>query len=62
VLAVLRIIGLAAAVAIAASVAAWLLTGDRRWLRLAGQIFKYAVFVLVFVLLLFAGEALLHGP
>jgi cell division protein FtsW (lipid II flippase) len=61
VLVVLRIIGVAAAIAIAAAVAAWLFTGDRRWLRLAWQIFKYAVFVLVLVLLLFAGEALLHG-
>jgi hypothetical protein len=61
VLVVLRIIGLAAALAIAVTVAAWLVTGDRRWLRLAWQIFKYAVFVLVFVLLLFAGEALLHS-
>jgi hypothetical protein len=59
-LVVLRIIGVAASIAIAAAVAAWLFTGDRRWLRLAGQLFKYAVFVLVFVLLLFAGEALFH--
>lgn len=60
-LVVLRIIGVAAAIAIAVTVAAWIITGDRRWLRLAGQIFKYAVFVLVFVLILFAGEALFHS-
>jgi hypothetical protein len=60
-LVVLRIIGVAAAIAIAVTVAAWIITGDRRWLRLAAQIFKYAVFVLVFVLILFAGEALLHS-
>jgi len=61
VLAVLRIVGLAVAVALAVTVLAWVFTGDRRWLRLAWQIFKYAVFVLLFVLLLFAGEALFHA-
>ena len=60
-LVVLRIVGLAAALAIAVTVAAWLVTGERRWLRLAWRIFKYAVFVLVFVLILFAAEALFHA-
>jgi hypothetical protein len=61
VLVVLRVIGLAAAIALALTIAAWLFTGDRRWLRLAWQVFKYSVFALVFVLILFAGEALLHS-
>jgi hypothetical protein len=61
VLVVLRIVGLAVVVALAATMLAWLFTGDRKWLRLAWRIFKYAVFGLVFVLLLFAGEALLMG-
>jgi hypothetical protein len=39
----------------------WLLTGERKWLRLAWLIFKYAAFGLLVVLLLFAGEALLHA-
>jgi cell division protein FtsW (lipid II flippase) len=59
VLAVLRIIGLAVVIALAATMLAWLLTGDARWRRLAWLIFKYAVFALAAVLLLFAGEALL---
>jgi cell division protein FtsW (lipid II flippase) len=58
---VLRILALAAVLALGASVLAWLLTGDRRWLRIAWQVFKYAVFGLALVLLLFAGEALLHA-
>ena len=37
---------------------AWLVTRERRWLRIAWLIFKYAVFGMAFVLLLFAGEAL----
>ena len=60
-LVVLRILGLAAVVALAVTVLAWALTGERKWLRLAWRIFKYAVFVLAFVLVLFAGEALFHA-
>ena len=60
-LAVLRLVGLAVAIALGATVLAWLLTGDRRWLGIAWTLFRYAVFGLLFVLLLFAGEALLHG-
>ena len=58
-LAVLRIIGLAVVIALAATMLAWLLTGDARWRRLAWLIFKYAVFASAGILLLFAGEALL---
>jgi hypothetical protein len=58
---VVRILALAAVLALGASVLAWLLTGDRRWLRIAWQVFKYAVFGLALLLLLFAGEALLHA-
>jgi cell division protein FtsW (lipid II flippase) len=60
-IAVVRILGLAVAIALGAAVLAWLLTADRRWLRIAWLIFKYAVFGLLVVLLLFAGEALLHA-
>ena len=59
-LAVLRLVGLAPAVALAGSVLAWTFTGERKWLRLAWRIFKYGVYVLAVVLLLFAGEALFH--
>lgn len=55
----LRIIGLAVVIALAFTVIAWLITRERRWLRYAWMIFKYSVFGAVFVLLLFAGEALL---
>jgi cell division protein FtsW (lipid II flippase) len=61
VLAALRAIGLAVAIALAVTVLAWVFTGDRKWLRLAWRIFKYAVFALAFVLILFAGEALFHA-
>jgi len=61
VLAVLRLGGLALAVALGATVLAWTITGDRKWLRLAWQIFKYGVYALALVLALFVGEALFHA-
>jgi len=60
VFAVLRVAVLAAAIAIAVTVLAWLLTGEPRWKRIAWQVFKFSVFGLLAVLLLFAGEALLN--
>ena len=60
-LVVLRILGLAAAVALGVTLLAWIVTGERAWLRRAWLIFKYAVFVLAFVLVLFAGEAFFHA-
>jgi heme O synthase-like polyprenyltransferase len=54
-----RILGLAPAVALGVSVLAWAFTGERRWLRLAWRIFRYAVFVILLILLLFAAEHLL---
>jgi hypothetical protein len=59
VFAVLRIAVLVVAVVLAVSLLAWLLTGDPRWRRTAWQVFKYGVFALAGILLLFAGEALL---
>ena len=58
--AVLRVAVLAAAIAIAVSVLAWLLTGEPRWKRLAWQVFKVSVFGLLAILLLFAAESLLN--
>lgn len=55
----LRIIGLVVTTALGILVFAWLFTGDRKWLHIAWRVFKYALFGVVFVLLLFAGEALL---
>lgn len=47
----LRIVGILTALAIGAGILAYLLTGSRRYLALAGRIAKYA---LIFVLILFA--------
>jgi len=59
VFAVLRVTVVVVAIVIGVSVLAWLLTGDPRWRRISWRVFKYAVFVLLAILLLFAGEALL---
>jgi len=56
-----RLIGLATALALAAMVALWLLTGERKWLRRAWLLFRIALFALVLLLLLFFGEAALRG-
>lgn len=58
---VLRIVGLAVVIALGLTITAWVVTGDRKWLRLAWQIFKYAVFGLTVVMALFAAEALFHA-
>jgi hypothetical protein len=60
VLAVVRVVGLLVVIALVVTLAAWLLTGERRWLRLAWNIFRVALFASVAILLLFAGEALLQ--
>jgi cell division protein FtsW (lipid II flippase) len=54
-----RIVGIAVAIALGVAALLWLFTGDRKWLRLAWQIFRYAVFLLALVLLLLLGERLL---
>ena len=58
--AVLRIAVVVVAVVLGVAVLAWLFTGDPRWRRFAWLLFKYAVFALMAILLLFAGEALLQ--
>lgn len=60
-LVVLRIVGLAVAAVLGVTVLAWVLTGDRKWLRIAWRVFKYAAYALAVLLALFAGEALLTG-
>ena len=61
--AVLRVAVVVVAIVLGISVVAWLFTGDRRWRRLSWRVFKYSVFALAGILLLFAGEALLQqGP
>jgi heme O synthase-like polyprenyltransferase len=61
VFAVLRIAVVVVAVVLGFAVLAWLVTGDPRWRRFAWLVFKYAVFALTVILLLFAGEALLQS-
>jgi hypothetical protein len=60
VFAVLRIVGLAVVIALGATTLAWLITGEPKWLRFSWLIFKYAVFALAAILLLFAAQALLE--
>jgi heme O synthase-like polyprenyltransferase len=60
VFAVLRVAVIVVAVMLGFAVLAWLITGDPGWRRFAWQVFKYAVFALTVILLLFAGEALLQ--
>ena len=57
--AVLRVAVLAAAIALAITVLAWLITREPRWKRLSWQVFKVSVYGLLLLLVLFAGEALL---
>ena len=58
--AILRVAVLVVAVLLAFTVLAWLITGQPRWRRRSWAIFKYSVFGLTAILLLFAGEALLQ--
>jgi hypothetical protein len=60
VFAVLRVAVILVALTLAFTTLAWLLTGDARWRRISWQVFKYSVFGLTGILLLFAGEALLQ--
>lgn len=55
----LRIIGLLAAIALAVSVLLYMLSGERKYLGFAWRVFKYSLFVVVLILLLFASERLL---
>jgi hypothetical protein len=55
----LRIVGLAAAAALSVLVLLYFVSGNRRYLQLAWRLFKYAVFLLAFVLLLFFLERLI---
>ena len=54
-----RIIGLASAIALGVAVLLWAVTGERKWLHLAWRIFRYALFVILLVLMLFLAERLL---
>jgi hypothetical protein len=53
-----RVIGLLVAVALAGCVLMYLASGERKYLRYAWLVFKYALFLSVFVLLLVFAERL----
>jgi len=55
----LRVIGFLVLIAIGASVVAFLVTKDRRWLRLGWQVLKYSVIVALIVLAFLALERLI---
>jgi heme O synthase-like polyprenyltransferase len=54
-----RILGLLVAVALGVCVLAYVATGQRKYLRYAWQVFKYALFLLGLILLLLFAERLL---
>lgn len=56
-----RLIGLATAVALGILVLTWLITGQRVWLRRAWLLFRVALVIIVLVMLLFFAEALYQG-
>jgi energy-coupling factor transporter transmembrane protein EcfT len=55
---VFRFAGFLALIAIGASLLAYLVTQDRRWLRFSWQILKYTLILLLIVLALLAVERL----
>lgn len=55
----IRVLGLLVAVALGGCVLMYFVTGERRYLGYAWQVFKYALFLFVLVLLLIFGERLL---
>lgn len=54
-----RVLGLLAAAALGVLVMAYVVTGERKYLRQAWTVFKYALFLAVLILLLFFGERFL---
>jgi hypothetical protein len=56
---ILRILGLGRAGAFGVAVLLLAMTGERKWLSLAWRLFRYAVFAIALVLLLFLAERLL---
>jgi hypothetical protein len=54
-----RLLGLLAAIALGVSVLLYMIGGERKYLIFAWRLFKYALFVIVLILLLFLFERLL---
>lgn len=55
----LRIVGILTAIVIGSGIATYLLTGDRRYLRLAGRVTRWALVFVLLVLALMALERLI---
>jgi hypothetical protein len=55
----LRVIGLLAVIALGVSALLYMLSGERKYLHFAWRLFKYSLFVVVLILLLFLSERLL---
>lgn len=55
----LRIVGLITAIAIGSGILAYLISGDRRYLRFSGRVAKYALIFAAIVLMLLAAERLI---
>ncbi|MFZ1909870.1 MAG: hypothetical protein WAU52_12385 [Burkholderiales bacterium] len=55
----LRLVGLLATIALGVSALLYMLSGERKYLRFAWRLFKYSLFVVVLILLLFLSERLL---
>ena len=53
---VLRILGALLVIGVGASVAVYLVTKDRRWLRFSWQILKFGLIIVLIFLVLFALE------
>ncbi len=54
-----RLLGLLASIGLSVAVLLYMVTGERKYLRFAWQLFKYALFVIVVVLLMLLFERLL---
>ncbi|MGA7986350.1 MAG: hypothetical protein WCA01_14310 [Burkholderiales bacterium] len=55
----LRVIGLLAAIALSVSALLYMVSGERKYLRFAWRLFKYSLFLVALILLLFLSERLL---
>lgn len=54
-----RVLGLLAAIGLSVAVLLYMVTGERKYLRFAWRLFKYALFAIVVVLSMFLFERLL---
>ena len=56
---ILRILGALLVITVGASAAVYLVTKDRRWLRVGGQILKLGLVIILIILILLALERLM---